>query len=228
MKKIISMCAFVVVVTVIVICVVLHHKYTNPVVIEKPVIYVYNDNTEQKISVKVSKSDLTSINLTYPGKTASWEVVSDPDGNIKYKGREYNYLYWEDSNKINFNAISRGFCVKGEDTAEFLEGALDELGLSEKEANDFITYWLPQMVNNEYNLISFNPPEYEENYKLSTMPAADQKIRVYMVFAPTDTYYDIEPQRLGAYNSNERHGFTVVEWGGSEISNKAFLGFKIL
>ena len=45
--------------------------------------------------------------------------------------------------------------MKGEDTAKFLEGALAELGLTEKEANTFIMYWLPQMENNPYNVISF-------------------------------------------------------------------------
>ena len=44
--------------------------------------------------------------------------------------------------------MTEGFCVKGEDTAAFLEDALSKLGLNRKEANEFIVYWLPLMEQN--------------------------------------------------------------------------------
>ena len=56
--------------------------------------------------------------------------------------------------------MSNGFCVKGKDTAVFLEGALEQLGLTRREANEFIVYWLPQMEQNPYNIISFQTDAY--------------------------------------------------------------------
>ena len=38
--------------------------------------------------------------------------------------------------------------VAGSDTAAFLEDALEQLGLSRAEANEFIIYWLPRMQEN--------------------------------------------------------------------------------
>ena len=110
--------------------------------------------------------------------------------------------------------FSKGFCVKGEDTAKFLETALAELGLTRREANEFIVYWLPLMEANEYNVISFQGANYEEFAKLNVEPVPDTIIRVYMAWYGTDEEIDIEPQELTA---PERNGFTVIEWGGSEV-----------
>ena len=50
--------------------------------------------------------------------------------------------------------------------------------------------------------------------KLEISPVPDTLIRVFMTFKPLDQPVDIEPQTLTA---PERTGFTVVEWGGSEV-----------
>ena len=110
--------------------------------------------------------------------------------------------------------MSKGFCVKGEDTAEFLEKALERLGLTRKEANEFIVFWLPRMQENEYNIISFQTKAYTDAAKLLVSPAPDTVIRVFMTYAPSEKYVEIEEQELSA---PERKGFTVVEWGGTDI-----------
>ena len=43
---------------------------------------------------------------------------------------------------------------------------------------------------------------------------ADSMLRVMMVWEASDSYKEIEPQEFETF---ERNGFTVVEWGGSEI-----------
>ena len=110
--------------------------------------------------------------------------------------------------------MDRGFCVSGSDTAAFLEDALAKLGLSRREANEFIIYWLPRMEANPYNLISFQFERYTDAAKLEVSPAPDTLIRVFMIYKPLDQPVDIEHQTLTA---PERTGFTVVEWGGSEL-----------
>ena len=190
-------------------------QHPEEITCDKPVIYVYDD-LNREVDITLKKANNTSIDLEYPvSDKGTWHIKASSDGNINYNGRNYNYLYWEDSENINFYR-QRGYCVKGEDTAEFLEYALEDLGLNEKEIDDFITYWLPEMVNNKYNIIEFNPEEYRQMYKLSSSPKADNIITIFMVYTPSDVYVDLEPQHLGAFNDWERNGLTIVEWGGAK------------
>lgn len=102
----------------------------------------------------------------------------------------------------------------GEDTAAFLENALTQLGLNREEANEFIIYWLPQMQDNAYNLISFQQDVYTDSAKLTVDPAPDTLLRVFMAWQPSEKFVDLPAQELSA---PERTGFTVVEWGGCAV-----------
>ena len=104
--------------------------------------------------------------------------------------------------------------MAGADTAAFLEDALAQLGLTRKEANEFIVYWLPQMEDNPYSLITFQQEAYTEAAKLTVTPAPDSILRVFMTWKPLEKSMDIPAQTIPAF---ERRGFTVVEWGGAEI-----------
>lgn len=185
--------------------------YSQPEGIAKPVIYLYPEN-EMDVEVKLDvKGELT---CTYPKYKDGWKVSAMPDGTLTDKhGLEYNYLYWEAESRVKFD-MSKGFCVKGEDTAVFLEGALEKLGLNRKEANEFIIYWLPMMENNPYNIISFQTDIYTDIAKLDIEPAPDTLIRVFMAWSASDEYVKMLEQELSA---PAREGFCVVEWGGSEI-----------
>ena len=110
--------------------------------------------------------------------------------------------------------FSAGFCVAGEDTAAFLEDALARLGLTRAEANEFIIYWLPQMQDKAYNLISFQQEVYTDSAKLAIDPAPETLLRVFMAWKPSEQFVDLPAQELSA---PERVGFTVVEWGGCAV-----------
>ena len=186
----------------------------NDFVVKKPVIYAYSQKP-QELNITLTKSNNTKVDIEYPlSNNGTWTVKTDADGRLNINDRKYNYLYWEDKENLQFT-IDKGFCVKGEDTAKFLEFALSELGLNETEQNDFITYWLPEMINNKYNLITFNPDEYFNMYRLSSDKKANI-IRVYMVFEASDREVDLERQNLGAFNDWERNEVTIVEWGGTK------------
>lgn len=177
----------------------------------KPVIYLY---PEEEIKVSVELTLDGELTCTYPLYNDGWIVTAYPDGTlIDTNGKYYNYLYWEGKSNTEYD-FSKGFCVKGEDTAQFLEEALEKLGLNRKEANEFIVYWLPIMEENEYNIISFQTDKYTESAELNITPAPDTLIRVFMTFKASDDLVEIPEQTLTA---PERKGFTVVEWGGSEI-----------
>lgn len=70
------------------------------------------------------------------------------------------------------------------------------------------------MQENPYNLITFQTDEYEKNAKLNISPEPDTVIRVFMVFKALDREVDIAAPEI---QTPSREGFTVVEWGGSEI-----------
>ena len=97
---------------------------------------------------------------------------------------------------------------------KFLETATQKLGLTRKEANEFIVYWLPLMQDNEYNIISFQTDIYTDSAKLQISPNPDTLIRVFMVWQGVDEFVNLPEQTLSA---PERHGFTAVEWGGAEV-----------
>ena len=178
---------------------------------EKPVIYLYPE-TETEITVQLDYSG--ELTCTYPAYNDGWTVTAAPDGTlIDEKGQTYNYLYWEGAGTEQYD-FSQGFCVAGADTAAFLEDALAQLGLTRKEANEFIVYWLPQMEDNPYNLITFQQEAYTEAAKLTVTPTPDSVLRVFMTWKPLTEPVDIPAQELPTF---ERHGFTAVEWGGAEI-----------
>ena len=177
----------------------------------KPVVYLYPEN-KTEVLVKLSLDG--EFTCTYPEYKNGWEVTANADGTITDKnGQNYNYLYWEALLNENFD-LSKGFCVKGEDTAKFLETATQKLGLTRKEANEFIVYWLPLMQDNKYNIITFQTDAYEDVAKLKITPSPDTLIRVFMVWQGVDEFVNLPEQTLTA---PERHGFTAVEWGGAEI-----------
>ena len=177
----------------------------------KPVIYLYPEE-ETRVSVNLALNG--ELTCTYPEYENGWNVTASPDGTITDEnGQAYNYLYWEGNIDTNYD-FSKGFCVRGEDTASFLEDALEKLGLTRKEANEFIIYWLPQMQDNLYNIISFQTDSYTDVAKLDILPKPDTLIRVFMTWKPATSYVEIEEQELKA---PQRKGFTVVEWGGDEL-----------
>ncbi|MBQ1848117.1 MAG: hypothetical protein II135_08945, partial [Clostridia bacterium] len=155
------------------------------------------------------------LTCTYPEYENGWDnFTAYPDGTLVFEdGRQYYALFWEGISNAEYD-FSQGFCVKGSETAEFLNEVLQKAGLNEKEADEFIIYWLPRMQVNPYNLIAFQSSAYTESAKLTVEPAPDALIRVFMAYKPLNTYVDIEPQ---TFDTPQRTGFTVVEWGGSEI-----------
>lgn len=175
----------------------------------KPVIYLYPEQTQ---AVTVGLEYFGRLTCTYPKYEDGWSVTASPDGTlVDQEGQVYNYLYWEGESFDRYD-MSRGFCVRGVDTAAFLEEALEQLGLTRREANEFMVYWLPQMEGNAYNVICFQGDAYTDMAKLTVEPAPDTVIRVFMAWRPSQVFVDIPAQALTA---PERTGFTVVEWGGA-------------
>ena len=70
------------------------------------------------------------------------------------------------------------------------------------------------MQDNPYNVISFQTEQYTDHFGLEISLKPDSVIRVFMTYKASEVYVDIEPEE---FVTPARTGFTVVEWGGSEI-----------
>lgn len=179
----------------------------------KPVIYLYPE-TETKFTVTLDYDG--KLTTTYPTYKHGWQGIAKPDGTLYVEGKEYTYLYWEGVDN-NVYDLSKGFVVKGEDSAEFLQDTLAKMGLLPKEYNEFIVFWLPYLEKNPYNLITFQQEAYTNHAVLHIEPEPDSMLRVFMVFQSLDTPIEIDEMEIKPF---KREGFTVIEWGGSEIKSK--------
>ena len=177
---------------------------------DKPIIYLY-PTTETEVNVKLWTPE--NLSHTYPKYNTErwWNVVAQPNGDLEDTDtwRKLYALYreWKSDIETNFD---EWFVVAWKDIVPFLEEKLATLWLNEREAEEFIVYWLPQMENNKYNVIRFETiEEQNKNMPLDITPTPDTVIRVMMDWKAIDEPIDIPQQHL---TTPERNGFTVVEW----------------
>lgn len=181
---------------------------------DKPIIYLY-PTEETETTVKLLNAE--KITCSYPKYVDEWKVLAKPNGDLidLETGKNLYSLYYESEIVEELNVSKEGFVVKGEDSAKFLEEKLAVLGLTEREAEEFIIYWLPKLESNRYNYIRFaTDQEINNNMQLEINPNPDTIIRVLMIFKELENPIEVEEQKLV---TPERIGFTVVEWGGTEI-----------
>ncbi len=187
--------------------------YDEEIRAEKPVIYLY-PRKETMVSLMLDYDGV--LTSTYPSYKNGWNVLARPDGTLTDPdtGREYYCLFWEGVSSRAYD-LSTGFVVAGADTKDFLETVLSQMGLTDREANEFIIYWLPRMEGNPYNLISFQWEDYTDSAVLTVDPAPDSILRVFMAWKALDAPVAVSPQTIPQW---ERTGFALVEWGGAEIT----------
>lgn len=202
----------------------------------KPVVYLYPEK-----DTKVSLSFLNPIKFTnvIPAYQNSWEVLAEPNGNLKdlkpeltdcksiknnhgseyaYEActkNEYPYLYWSgNTQSIKYPTAVTGFIVKKENLNSFFNEKLSQMNFNQKEINDFKEYWVSYLSNknSDYFRISFFQNNIvNEMFPINVNPMPKSTIRMFMDwdFASKDS--SITEQKLISY---PRTGFTLVEWGG--------------
>ena len=179
----------------------------------KPVIYIY---PEEETDITVTIPNSHKLLVSYPKYTDGWDVKAYPDGTLidNKTGRELYSLYYESNYDIKPD-MNTGFVFKGEDTISFLEEKLAIIGLNDKEAEEFIVYWLPILQNNKYNYIYFaTTEELNEKMPLKFSKEPDTLIRTLMMYKPLNKEIKVKEQKL---KQGVRSGYTVIEWGGSLI-----------
>ena len=178
--------------------------------IAKPILYLY---PEKKTNVTVTFERPEFLETTYPKFKSKWVVTADTDGTLTDStGKNYYALYW-DEKKVHTVDFSEGFYVEADDAIDFLEKKLSYIGLSEREMNEFIMYWLPVLEKNEKSLVYFELTQERESYnKLIISPQPDSLLRMVIHIKKVDQKTEIKKQSLVKF---KRKGFVAVEWGGT-------------
>ena len=187
---------------------------------EKPIIYLYPEKI-MDIHVAVKNIDFTTV---YPAYDQGWYVQAEPEGTLHLydkdrktldRGREYYALYYEGYPRWKPDWHS-GFTVKKKDYRKFLEEKLRILGLSDREAEEFIVYWLPQMEKYPAVDVRFTEQSLlDREVPLNITPKPDTLIRVFMQWRKHKDGENLPEQKLFPV---ARVGYTGVEWGGSEVT----------
>lgn len=190
---------------------------------KKPVLYLYPTRT---MGLSVSLDYEGTLTYTYPTPQArvdggvTWQVTAAPDGDLTdASGRHYPSLFWEGEEPATL-AQNEGFVVEADAAVAFLEDNLSTLGLSEREAAEFITFWGPRIAERGRALVTFASEEFARKavYRFTDPSSGaeivpDTFIRVYIVVGDVPQAAVREQKLVPA---PARTGFTAVEWGGTE------------
>jgi len=186
--------------------------------VRKPVLYLYAPDS-LRINVKLRfDGDLTAAWPPYPEQ--GWYVLITPENGLVdlHEGYTYDYLFWEGEYNLVADSLKTGFLVDRNELPEFFREKLQQIGFNPREQNDFITYWFPVLKAEKY-LIHFMQNEEcsrVADYEFSKKP--DSFLRLICLFKPvTVAPQGFRQQRLVPV---KRKGFTIVEWGGIEMSGE--------
>lgn len=181
----------------------------------KPVIMLYADkDTEFSVTPQFAIQD----SFIYPAYNTvhgwSGTVLGGKEGDLIVNHHDYDYLFWEGKTGVSYN-FDTGTVVPKEQTTAFLEHALSSYGLTAREAGDFITFWAPRLMQNDYNLIRFANEDYAATHPLDVTPTPDYVQRVFMIYKPTSKDTQVAKQEFPTVP--KRHGFSLIEWGGEQV-----------
>lgn len=193
----------------------------------KPAIYLYPEEPTKLRLILDPSGELTVSDPPYNPETG-WEIMAYPNGLIQTINNQqltisnYPYLFYEAILDQVF-IKPEGFVIAGSDLVTFFNKTLPELGLNQKETQDFIDYWMTRLDKNQpYYFIHFLDEEQIEKleplqiFSLSSSktyqlePRTSLRIRTY--FKPLNQWEKVDTQALPS--PPERKGFTLVEWGG--------------
>lgn len=182
----------------------------------KPVIYLYPEKeTEVSVSLKVP----VKFDETIPKYNGGWKVKAYPDGTLidLQSNKTYPYLFW--SGKVldeSYPEINNGWIVEKDNLESFLSEKFDSIGFSKKEKQDFLSYWVPELLkkNTPFYKISFlNTRQLNEIFPMKINPTPKSIYRIFMDWTPLSEKpkTNLIPQNL---EKIRRDGFTLIEWGG--------------
>lgn len=194
---------------------------------KKPVTYLY---PEYAMPVQVKLDEQIPLLESYPPYPAGgWQVTATPDGRVLTPdGREYSYLFWDTRPLPTAWDQTTGRVLRRDQVLPYLQQALPEMGLTPREYNEFIVYWLPVLKETEWVQLDWAVYHTQDGQDLSNpngrlmhaqaglhiSPVPQTLFRLMLLYRPAEGPKELKELPLPYLH---RRGFTVVEWGGTRM-----------
>jgi len=180
-------------------------KIKPPVIVKKPALYLY---PEQTMNIGVNLTVNGAVTFTEPLYNSGWNVTAAPDGKIDNK---YDYLFYEAKlNKIELP--DEGWVVEYGKLESWFDKTLPLLGLNPKETKQCREYWVNNLKKaNYYEIRLLDNNFLNDNMKITITPEPQTIVRLDFYFNPVNEKSFLKEPII---KTNERKGFTVIEWGG--------------
>jgi hypothetical protein len=199
-------------------------EYGQPIpfsTVRKPIIAFrdFAEDTELTVSVDFSGT----FQMVYPQAQQPheqgliWQGQATPQQTFRFQCKEYPYLFWDGNlhPDIHFH-FETGYCIPRNQVVEFLEKQAGLAGLDNTLITDFVTFWVPYLQQNDYNLIRFlTPEECDTVARLHIIPQTAlpiQIIRFYMIYKPVAQHLPLPAPVSSPYSISNQP--KVIEWGG--------------
>jgi hypothetical protein len=204
----------------------------------KPVIYLYPTKTTD-INLKFDTKMQIDVDIPKYSEAKGWNVRAKPNGNLQdlqteltdcnqfqnpkfgqeyaltsCQNNNYPYIYWAGNTTQTYPQINSGFVVHRSELESSLKAKLNYIGLNQKETQDMLDYWLPQMLkkNKDYYRFSLiQTQELNQLFPMTISPKPESAIRVFLDWQELDNPIQISEQKL---IQESRTGYTMIEWGG--------------
>jgi hypothetical protein len=181
--------------------------YEPPIVVRKPNIYLYPEETTE-LDVNIVFPHGGRVIASDPEYGDGWRVTVEPNGIID---GQYEFLFYE-SLQPDYGQYEAGWVVAQDQLEDFFRNNMALTGFNQKEIDDFIEYWIPRLTEYPYYAIypQYND-ELEEMIKLEFSEQPANLIRlIYSVRGLETGNLTLDEAVIPAFN---RDGFTVAEWG---------------
>lgn len=187
--------------------------YLPPAECGKPVIYLYPEQM-QEVSVKVFPNG--GFTKTIPSYNTGWNVLADTQSNLTnlVDQKVYPYLFWEGI-AYDYNPPKAGYVLAPYELDERLNSILIDMGLNQKESDDFREFWVPEMLKIKapfYKVSFLDQKVFDALAPLQVEPTPDSVLRIFMDYKPLKSYIDLPAPKIEKF---DRKGFSVIEWGGA-------------
>jgi hypothetical protein len=207
---------------------------------KKPVIYLY---PQKPTKVAVQFAAPIDLTLSIPSYANEWNVLAQPNGMLQdlqpqftdcgaidstalgseyaqtaCEKNDYPYLYWAGYIGHLFPHLNEGWVIPQSGIRAFLEKELTAAGLDQKEKDDMISYWVPELSGfgaSYYRLSFLQTDQMNALVPLNITPRPDTEFRIFLLWSPLTGMPSVQPTPQ-VLQSLVRNGFTVVEWGGGE------------
>lgn len=184
--------------------------YPSPDICELCPLYLYTAEPTQ-VSIKVNNARVVSSSVPY--EQEGFTVVAHPNGQlIRRDGQQVSRIDY-DYVTANVSPPTRGYVVSDNDLSSMLWWYATNLGLNNRETEDFVAFWLEKLPKSQYYFMGhYNQAAVKQQLDLTISPTPDTLLQVIMYFKPLSNPILVEAPSFAPIMP--RIGFVAVDFSG--------------